>query len=317
MNTIVRRNVCNFVTRAKLAEKIRNDDSHCKAALKRSNAKIVAFSKGRPLISDRRREPHWTPANGFNAPNATQPVFLGLDEDAALFASSVDDQDFVKPENCQFVSSKIVLFRLKDQNRDFPLITKAISLLSWHRKTRYCSACGSWALTRTASGHRISCDDCRRVFYPSPSPVGIVLIENSAGDKILLVRGKGFPEGLFSCVAGFVDCGESLEEAVRREVAEEVGLKVGRVSTRGLSHHWPFPGLGSFMVGCFAKISPDEPDESRPEVDPNEVAEAKWFDRPQILLALEPGKEAIEAGFFVPPKNALAHHLISEWANAK
>jgi len=131
----------------------------------------------------------------------------------------------------------------------------------------------------------------------------------------LLVRQPRFPPGMFSCVAGFLDAGETLEDCVRREVAEEVGLEVENVSYRS-SQHWPFPA-GSLMIGCHALVKPGQ----AVEIDKKEIEEARWFSRTEIASALSVSVEDPLVGVrgrnfgkvFVPPSGALAHHLIKDW----
>lgn len=137
----------------------------------------------------------------------------------------------------------------------------------------------------------------------------------SDNSKVLLIRQPRYPKGMFSCIAGFVDNGETIEECVKREVAEEAGIEVDQVETRS-SQHWPFP-QGSLMIGCFAKAHPA----SQPDIDRKELEDAKWFEPKELLAALQvvnsnPALRVSEQEsnpIFVPPKEALAHQLIRQW----
>lgn len=170
---------------------------------------------------------------------------------------------------------------------------------------------------RSVSGSSSRCEDggCGTSFYPTTTPVGIVAVVDAEADKMLLVRQPRFPPGMFSCVAGFLDVGETLEDCVRREVAEEVGLEVENVSYRS-SQHWPFPS-GSLMIGCHALVKPGQ----TVQIDKKEIDEARWFSRKEVASALKVSMEDPLVGvrgkdvenIFVPPSGALAHHLIKDW----
>ncbi|XP_034721160.1 nucleoside diphosphate-linked moiety X motif 13 isoform X2 [Etheostoma cragini] len=144
------------------------------------------------------------------------------------------------------------------------------------------------------------------------SPVVIVLV--SDGKRCLLGRQLSFPRGMYSALAGFCDMGETLEEALRREVAEEVGLRVLSVSYSS-SQHWPFPH-SSFMIGCHATVSPAH---TQLSVDQSELEDARWFSLEEVSTALQvkpqpPRAPPAPPALWLPPKHALANRLISEWA---
>lgn len=162
----------------------------------------------------------------------------------------------------------------------FNLAGRAIQLCTWYQTHRYCGQCG--AETRhNAKDRSLVCSDCKLNFYPRLSPSIIVLVHR--GDDVLLARNHMFPEGLYSTLAGFVEPGESIEETVRREVKEEVGITVGRLDYRG-SQPWPFPN--SLMLGFHAAYESGDF-----LLQEDEIAEAHWF--PITDLPLIPGKFAI------------------------
>ena len=144
---------------------------------------------------------------------------------------------------------------------------RAVQLVEWQRTHRFCGRCG--AATVDAPGERATkCPDCGLLAYPRLAPAVIMLVERDDG-RALLARNANFPAGMFSCLAGFVEPGETLEHAVRREVMEEVGLAVGDVEFRG-SQPWPFPH--QVMIGFGAQYLSGEI-----EIDGQEIVEAQWF----------------------------------------
>ena len=164
----------------------------------------------------------------------------------------------------------------------------------------FLSACGAPTKIMDA-GYRRLCGKCNAEHFPRVDPVVIMLATH--GEACLVGRGKLFPPGMFSALAGFVEPGETIEEAVRRELMEEASVKVGEVSYYA-TQPWPFPS--SLMIGCFAKA-----DSRDAKVDENELAEVRWLER-GVARELIEGKQ-IE-GIRVPPPVAIAHHLIKTWA---
>lgn len=162
----------------------------------------------------------------------------------------------------------------------FNLVGRALQISDWHRTHRFCGSCGQPTTDHQADRARV-CEGCGLHFYPRLSPSIIVLVHR--GDEVLLGRNHLFPEGLFSTLAGFVEPGESIEETVRREVKEEVGVNVGELSYRG-SQPWPFPN--SLMLGFHAAYESGDI-----VLQEEEIAEAKWF--PCSDLPWVPGKFAI------------------------
>jgi NAD+ diphosphatase len=151
------------------------------------------------------------------------------------------------------------------------------------------------------AGYKRICPNCSAEHFPRTDPVVIMLATH--GDACLVGRGKQFPRGMFSALAGFIEPGETIEEAVRRELMEEAGLKVGRVAYH-TTQPWPFPS--SLMIGCYA-----EADSRDTRVDETEIAEVRWLER-DVAKRLVKG-EGVD-GVWVPPAIAIAHHLIKDWA---
>ncbi|HEY6578996.1 MAG TPA: NAD(+) diphosphatase, partial [Rhizomicrobium sp.] len=164
----------------------------------------------------------------------------------------------------------------------------------------FCPRCG--APTRLMdAGYRRLCDRCGAEHFPRTDPVVIMLALD--GDRCLVGRGRQFPPEMFSALAGFIEPGETIEEAVRREIFEETGVRTDHV-TYYATQPWPFPS--SLMIGCFAQAL-----SRKIRLDTNELAEARWLDR-HTARALLTGV-AVE-GIRIPPPIAIAHHLLKSWA---
>ena len=177
----------------------------------------------------------------------------------------------------------------------------ARSLVDWHARHRFCAQCGS--ATRLAKGgwqRTCTNDDCKADHFPRVDPVTIMLVEHQG--NLLLGRQPRFPPRRFSALAGFVEPGESIEDAVAREIMEEAGVVVRDV-TYVASQPWPFPS--SLMIGCHSHA-----DSAELTIDTTELDEARWFTRAEVELAMT-GSE--DAAFIAPPPHAVAHHLLKWW----
>ncbi len=176
----------------------------------------------------------------------------------------------------------------------------ARSLVDWHARHRFCAVCGSPTdLFRGGWGRR--CGSCNAEHFPRVDPVVIMLAEFEG--RVLVGRQGGFPPGFFSALAGFVEPGESLEEAVARELFEEAGIHVSDVSYVA-SQPWPFPS--SLMIGCRAVAK-----DPALTLDTTEIEAAMWVDRAEVRAAL--GGD-MGAPFMAPPSLAIARYLLEDWA---
>lgn len=175
----------------------------------------------------------------------------------------------------------------------------ARSLIDWHVRHGFCANCGQVTSVSRAGWAR-ACSDCGAQHFPRTDPVVIMAVEH--GDRVLLGRQPSWPPGRYSTLAGFVEVGESIEEAVAREVLEEAGVRVGAVRYVA-SQPWPFPS--QLMIGCIAVAEDD-----RLRIDTAELEDAFWATRDEVRAAL-----AGESGRFVaPPAYAIAHSLLAAWA---
>jgi NAD+ diphosphatase len=190
--------------------------------------------------------------------------------------------------------------------RDTAIAGQAKALLDWHKRHGFCANCG----TRTESqdgGYRRLCPQCGAEHFPRTDPVVIMLPvfrHDDGREECLVGRNKRFPFPLYSAFAGFVEPGESMEEAVRRELREEVNLDAGAV-TYHASQPWPFPS--SLMLGCYAQAM------SRQfQIDGHEIEAARWLSKEEARARLA---NAIEDELRLPVTIAIAHHLINDWAD--
>lgn len=230
-------------------------------------------------------------------------VLLGLENGKALFALDISGANDPQTEG---PLAGLGVFR--DMRaaapllpaKDVAILGQAKAMIDWHQRHGFCARCG--ARTQFAeAGYKRACPECNAEHFPRTDPVVIMLATHE--DACLIGRGKQFPRGMYSALAGFIEPGETIEEAVRRELHEEAGVVVDKV-TYFATQPWPFPS--SLMIGCFAEARSREI-----KVDENELAEARWLER-SVAKALING-ERVE-GLWVPPSIAIAHHLIKAFA---
>jgi NAD+ diphosphatase len=233
------------------------------------------------------------------------PVMLGVEGDVAHFAvdvSSVADPEtaFGVEEVAKFEELRGVVPQLS--HAEASIAAHARSLIDWHARHGFCAACGEPTVCESGGTQR-RCPDCAAEHFPRTDPVAIAVI--GMGDRCLLGRGPGWPETMYSALAGFVEPGETIEEAVRREVKEESGIDVGAVRYVK-SQPWPFPS--SLMIGCVA-----DAESEAITVDHAELEDVRWFTLDQIQSALEGHSKDL----FVPPPFAVANHLVRAWAQER
>jgi NAD+ diphosphatase len=172
------------------------------------------------------------------------------------------------------------------------MVAHAVALLNWHRRHRFCANCGAPSEAREA-GHMRACPACGAQHHPRTDPVVIMLVHD--GERAILGRQAHWPPGRYSALAGFVEPGESLEEAVAREVREETGARVAEIDYRS-SQPWPFPA--SLMLGFIARWTSGEP-----AIGDGELEDVRWFTREEIAS----GRVKL------PPRQAIARRLIEDW----
>jgi NAD+ diphosphatase len=183
---------------------------------------------------------------------------------------------------------------------------QASSLMTWNGNNRFCGKCG--APTRPEiGGYRRVCEACAHTIFPRTDPVAIMLVIDIERDLCLLGRSPHFPEGMYSCLAGFLEPGETIEHTVRRETFEESGIRVGRVRYHA-SQPWPMPH--SLMIGCYGEAISFEIHR-----DEHELEDCRWFTRAETAAMIERGAASgVAAGATTPPpKGAIAHRLMRDW----
>ena len=232
-----------------------------------------------------------------DAASDAELVFLGLSDERGCFAA-VPAAGSVAPPNPRLWQALAGL-----ASEDLATYGGARSMVDWHARHRFSARCGG-ATVLAKGGWQRNCGSCKAEHFPRVDPVTIMLVEHD--NSILLGRQPRFPEGNYSALAGFVEPGETIEEAVAREVFEEAGVRVRDV-TYVMCQPWPFPS--SLMIGCHAFA-----DDPAVTVDTNELEDACWFTRAQV----EDAMRAAQAGgrgeaFGAPPPFAVAHHLLNWW----
>ncbi|CAL8381379.1 unnamed protein product [Gadus morhua 'NCC'] len=314
----------NYVARMRFINKLKEDEGACLTALESGN--IFLYHTLAPLLRKTQQGVFQLPLLPFKD---LEGILNRLGKDGSMVKDSVlitcteqnralfcldvgelDQQAVEKECGGNFVDLRKAFFTLRGE--EAPLVARGQALLRWHQGNGFCSASGK-PTTRNQAGSQRVCHSNGLIYYPKMSPVIITLV--SDGKRCLLARQASFPRGMFSALAGFCDMGETLEETLRREVAEEVGLEVVSVRYSG-SQHWPFP-QSSFMVACHATVSPGN---TQVDVDHEELEEARWFTLEEIRAALKlrtPPRNPRDQPptIWVPPSYAIAHKLIREWVD--
>ncbi len=255
----------------------------------------LPFWRNKPLVIDGRA--------GFlpwrETWNGQTCVLLGLEGAQALFAVDVPGESEPDMGGGAFAEMRASAFVLPA--RDTAIAGQAKALIDWHGRHGFCANCGAKTEMRDG-GYRRLCLACGAEHFPRTDPVVIML--PVLGDHCLVGRNARFANGLYSAFAGFVEPGESLEDAVRRELTEEAGVKIGAVRYHA-SQPWPFPS--SLMLGCYAQALDRDF-----QIDDDEIVDARWLSRNEARQRLA---GAITDNMTMPAPIAIAHHLIKGWAN--
>lgn len=300
------------------AAELRGDSDRIDALLGDGTTRFLPLWRGKPLVGGEGRDHLVFLPGGHDVLGyaSEAPVFLGRDDGGAIFAVDISrwEPEDVDPEalrqfldqteqhhtalppDQRFSELRAVMARLSPRNAEVAATAKAV--LGWHQTHGFCAACGQKSDIVMAGWQR-KCPDCGAMHFPRTDPVVIMLITH--GNDVLIGRSPGWPEGMYSLLAGFVEPGEPIEAAVRREVFEETRIRVGAVSYLA-SQPWPFPA--SLMIGCHGAA------ESRDiTIDPTEIEDAMWLSREDMMQAISGDHPTL----LPARKGAIAHFLLSNW----
>ena len=275
------------------AERIREDADALAAAIGDLRARLLRLAALDPEVDE---------AGGLvwdslaAAPDDTDLVFLGFGDGVPHFAAASRSEPPITGRSRTIMG---LLDRLRPE--EAAVYAGARSMVDWHLRHRFCAVCGT-ATAPFRAGWARRCPNCGAEHFPRTDPVVIMLAEFEG--RALIGRGSAWPPGRYSALAGFVEPGESIEEAVRRETLEEAGVPVGAVRYVA-SQPWPFPS--SLMIACIGAAESDAL-----ILDANELEDAMWVTRDQVRASLA-GEPAL---FLPPPPYAIAHTLLTAWVGA-
>lgn len=294
------------------AAHLRSDAAALGAAL--AEGWVLPVWRGKPLICG--DDLGWVRAASPVLAHGGAPVFLGLDEGVARFAQDISawspeagaeavEAGFFDPSEQRhpalddafaFAELRAVMVRLSPRAAELAATARAV--LHWHRSHGFCPTCGG-ASQMAQGGWQRDCPSCGAHHFPRTDPVVIMLV--TRGNSVLVGRNAAWPEGMYSLLAGFVEPGETIEAAVRREVFEEAGIRTGAVRYLA-SQPWPFPA--SLMFGCAAEALDDAI-----RIDPAELEDAIWVSREEMVSAMA----GLHPRLKPARKGAIAHFLIANW----
>lgn len=291
------------------AAHLRSDEDRIAALLQSERSRYLPFRGLDPLIREGRPlDLGWLPRGQADdlVDDEFEAIFLGLEGSDGRFALKVPEKaaaPALGPGGAAYRGVREVAPLLTTP--DASIVAMGRSLMAWHANHGHCSRCGSPA-TVAEAGHARRCtgSSCDTVQFPRTDPVVIMLIHRE-GQCLLgrAIRARRYPPGLHSCLAGYIEPGESIEEAVRRETWEEAGLQVRSVRYHS-SQPWPFPS--TLMIGCFAEALPGVA-----RIDPVELESVRWFTRTELRHAVQRWDE--DGALRVPPPLTIAHQLARAW----
>jgi NAD+ diphosphatase len=296
------------------AVSLRTRPDEIAALLAAATTQILPIWRGKPLFEGARLG-FVPPRHPVLAQTDIAPVLLGAQGGQVWFAQDISSW---QPENAPLTGgafsdpseqthpelpASACFTELRNrmvalEAREAELAGLARWLTGWHATHRFCAACGQQS-TQIEAGWQRLCPRCGARHFPRTDPVVIMLI--TRGNMALIGRSPGWPEGMYSCLAGFMEPGETIEIAVRREVREETGVSVGAVRYVA-SQPWPFPS--SLMIGCHGVAL-----DAELQIDPVELEDALWISREEMALVMAGAHAAIRA----PRRGAIAAELLRQW----
>lgn len=267
---------------------------------KADSARTMVLVEGQ-ILSDMNGDIVWLKNSQCKYLPTTIKVFLGLKDGthryAATLDGALDEYENMFPD-AKFRDARNIAMKMGHASPMLGIIAQAKSMLSWHNSHQYCSNCGKESALVKA-GYERKCPSCDTSHFPRTDPVVIMLAYH--GDKALVGRGPHLPPGFFSALAGFMEPGETIEEAVARELMEEVGVTATSVQIVA-NQPWPWPS--SLMIGCIAEVA-----DTNLTLDEKEIDDARWVTHAELMDALA----GATADFMLPPPVAIAHDLIQHW----
>tara|TARA_B100000029_G_scaffold363741_1_gene356857 strand:- start:42481 stop:43413 length:933 start_codon:yes stop_codon:yes gene_type:complete len=288
-------------------ESERRDEQWISGQIDNPNSKFMIVNDLNILIdsSSKNKSLAWMPQQNIHRLEIEgSPVLLGIQDDVTHFALSISHNsasNLVSEPQYEFVDARTCAGFLSSESTG--IIAQARIQINWHNKNKFCSVCGK-PNNIFRGGQVLKCSSCNNETFPRTDPVIIMVVTD--GEYCLLgqSRGRLSQTNTYSALAGFMDQGESIEEAVAREVMEEAGLKIKNVTYHS-SQPWPFPN--SLMIGCLAEAQTTDI-----HMDDEEMVSVKWFNREQVRLALDGNNPDLN----LPAPIAIAHHLIRSWADS-
>lgn len=298
------------------ADRLRSDAAELARWMADPATRVSPFWRGKPLfdLTDAGPRLAWLSATDRLIVDCPEPVvFMGLDEGGvAHFAADVsyiappderpaefvDQRTLDLSETRKFIDLRAIMADI--DHRDAGIAAAAKGIFEWRLTHGFCANCGARNLVSHA-GWRFDCPACGRQHFPRTDPVVIMLILD--GDRVLLGRQSNWTENMYSLLAGFMEPGETIEEAVRREVMEEAGIRVGEIRYV-TSQPWPFPA--SLMIGCAGKAETTEI-----TIDPHELEAALWVSKAEIAEALAGRHDRIAPA----RKGAVAQVILKAWVD--
>jgi NAD+ diphosphatase len=287
---------------------LRDDQQAVETLLRSPQARTLIFAGEVPVMKATGLDPFFAPVEAMGLGAMREQVLLGVAEEGPLFATLFDaDIAMGDPlgvpgrDDLSLVDLRSLAVKRLQSRSVLGMMAQAKSLLHWHMRHRFCSNCGASSQMASAGWKRI-CSACNAQHFPRTDPVVIMVAVR--GDHCLLGRQPRFAPGMYSALAGFIEPGETIEDAVRREVMEEAGIKIGRVSYMA-SQPWPFPA--SLMIGCLAEAVSQEI-----TIDRTELEDARWFTRAEVQQMLQGTHEKFLAA---PQLIAIARTLLQTWAS--
>ncbi len=272
--------------------------------LKQASTRIIIFVGDRPAIDVSGQKLSIDFRNSVicgDEPSWPNPILISLDNDqTAVFAVQLplEAENSIASDYVKLIDLRSLAVQNCLPDGQLGMLAHARSLLHWHQFHQYCSNCGTETQMCDA-GARRHCPSCEREHFPRVDPVVIMMVQYDG--KLLMGRGAEFKQGSFSALAGFIEPGETIEDATRRETFEETGVQVGKVEYL-MSQPWPFPS--TLMIGVLAQATSSEI-----ILDEDEVAEARWFDLTEIK---QMANGTHPQGLTLPPPMAIAYQMIKK-----